>query len=137
MEMTLQPPATPLVTASGPPRPIRARLALPMAILSGAALLLSFPPYGLWWLAPVGVALLAAATHRRRLRRAFLFGWVAGLVLFVPLLNWTTIGAGWVPWILLSVAEGAFLGLLGVAGAWLSPAPGCRRCWTAGPRCGR
>ena len=120
--MTLQPPAPPLVTAaSGGPRPIRARLALPMAILSGAALLLSLPPYGLWWLAPAGVALLAAATHRRRLRPAFFLGWAAGLVLFVPLLNWTTIGAGWVPWILLSVAEGAFLGLLGVATAWLSP----------------
>jgi apolipoprotein N-acyltransferase len=119
--MTLQPPATPLVTASGVPRPFRARWALPMAILSGAALLLSFPPYGLWWLAPAGVALLAAAAHRRRMRTAFLLGWAAGLVLFVPLISWTTIGAGWAPWILLSVAEGAFIGLLAMATAWLSP----------------
>src|SRR3712207_4890618 len=83
VEMTLQTPAAPQVTAqSEHQRPVRRRWAVLLAVLAGAALLLALPPYGLWWLSPVGVALLAVATHRRRLRRAFGLGAIAGLVLF-------------------------------------------------------
>ena len=121
METTLQPPAPPLVTASDDARPLRLRLALPLAALAGVALLLALPPYGLWWLAPIGVTLLAAAVHRRRLRAGLGLGFLAGLVLFVPLLEWTRIAAGWLPWMLLSFAQAGFLGLLGMASAWLSP----------------
>ena len=119
--MTLQPPAPPLVTASGTPRPLWLRLAVPLAALAGVALLLALPPYGLWWLAPVGVALLAAAVHRRRLRAGLGLGFLAGLLLFVPLLDWTRIAAGWLPWMLLSLAQAGYVGLLGMASAWLSP----------------
>jgi apolipoprotein N-acyltransferase len=120
--MTLHPPAAPLVTASpAAPGPIRLRLALPLALLAGAALLLSLPPYDLWWLAPAGVAGLAAATHRRRLRAGLGLGFLAGLVLFVPLLDWTRIAAGWLPWMLLALAQAGYLGLVGLATAWLSP----------------
>ncbi|MCO8269703.1 apolipoprotein N-acyltransferase [Actinoplanes sp. TRM 88003] len=120
--MTLQPPAAPQVTAQNcGPRPVRRRVALPMAVLAGLALLHALPPYGLWWLSPVGVALLAGATHRRRLRRAFGLGSIAGLVLFLPLLWWTTFAGGWLPWLLLSFAQAAFMGLLGLVTAWLSP----------------
>ena len=97
------------------------RIALPLAVLAGVALLVALPPYALWWLAPVGVALLAAAVHRRRLRGAFGLGFVAGLVLFVPLLGWTRFAGGWLPWMLLSFAQACFIGLLGLASAWLSP----------------
>src|SRR5688572_2027208 len=84
-------------------------------------MLLAFPPYGLWWLAPVAVAVLAAATHRRRLRGGAGVGLIAGLAFFVPLLDWTNVTDGWLPWLLLACAQAAFLGLLGLAGAWLSP----------------
>ncbi|MEU4164996.1 apolipoprotein N-acyltransferase [Actinoplanes sp. NPDC026670] len=121
--MTLPPPALtePGPAAGVPPRPLRLPVAVALAVASGVALLLALPPYDLWWLAPVGVALLAAAVHRRRLRAGFGLGYLAGLVLFVPLLEWTTIGAGWLPWIILSVAQAAYLGLAGLAGAWTSP----------------
>ncbi|MEV4347927.1 apolipoprotein N-acyltransferase [Actinoplanes sp. NPDC049596] len=120
--MTLQPPAAPLVTAhTDPPRPIRRLWAYALAAAAGLTLLLALPPYGLWWLSPVGVALLAAATHRRRLGGAFGLGFIAGVVLFVPLLDWTRIAAGWLPWMLLSLAEACFFGLTGLAVAWLSP----------------
>jgi apolipoprotein N-acyltransferase len=92
-----------------------------MAVAAGLALLLSLPPYGLWWLVPVGVALLGAAAHRRRLRAGAGVGFVAGLVLFVPLLNWTSFAAGWLPWALLSTAQAGYLALLGLACAWLAP----------------
>jgi apolipoprotein N-acyltransferase len=121
--MTLQPPAqSPAVPAAGSrPGPLRLVIALPLAAAAGLALLLALPPYDLWWLAPAGVALLAAAVHRRRLRAGFGLGTVAGLVLFYPLLWWTTFAAGWLPWVLLSTAQAAYLGLLGLASAWLSP----------------
>jgi apolipoprotein N-acyltransferase len=91
------------------------------AVGAGGALLLAFPPFALWWLAPVGVALLAVAVHRRRLRTGFGLGMLSGLALFVPLLSWTQIVGGLVPWLLLAVLEAAFVGLLGAAGAWVAP----------------
>jgi apolipoprotein N-acyltransferase len=92
-----------------------------MAVAAGVALLLALPPYGLWWLAPAGIALLAAAAHRRRLRGGFGVGMITGLVLFYPLLWWTTFAGGWLPWVLLCTAESLIFGLLGLASAWVSP----------------
>ncbi|MEU4238461.1 apolipoprotein N-acyltransferase [Actinoplanes sp. NPDC026619] len=120
--MTLQPPVAPQVSAPAPgPAPLRLTYALPLALLAGAALLVALPPYNLWWLSPVGVALLAVATHRRRLRAGLGLGFLAGVVLFFPLLNWTSFAAGWLPWALLATAEAAYVGLTGLATAWLSP----------------
>ena len=123
VEMTLQPPASSPVPAGDARHagPLPSRVAVGLAALAGGALLLAFPPFGLWWLAPAGVALLAAAVHRRRLRAGFGLGMIAGLLLFHPLLWWTTYTAGWLPWVLLATAQAAYLGLLGLAGAWLSP----------------
>jgi apolipoprotein N-acyltransferase len=103
------------------PRPLPWRASLAAAIGSGLALLLAFPPYGLWWLAPVGVALLAAAVHRRRTRSGFGLGLLAGLTLFAPLLAWTNLHTGVLPWVLLSICQACFVGLLGAAAAYASP----------------
>ncbi|WP_433833995.1 apolipoprotein N-acyltransferase [Actinoplanes sp. CA-015351] len=125
--MTLPPPGlaspepAPGAPVHGSPRPLRLPLAAALAIAAGAALLLALPPYDLWWLSPVGVALMAAAVHRRRLRAGFGLGFLTGVVLFLPLLWWTTIGAGWLPWAMLSIAQAVIIGLAGMAGAWLSP----------------
>ncbi|WP_430782024.1 apolipoprotein N-acyltransferase [Actinoplanes sp. G11-F43] len=121
--MTLPPPALaePGAAPAQPGRPLRLPVAVALAVAAGAALLLALPPFDLWWLSPAGVALLAAAVHRRRLRAGFGLGVLAGLTLFVPLLEWTTIGAGWLPWIMLSVLQSLYIGLAGLAGAWLSP----------------
>ena len=108
------PVADPPVT---PPR--LARLA--GAAGAGLALLLAFPPYGLWWLAPIGVALLALAVHGVRPRFGAGLGLLAGLVLFLPLLRWTAIHVATPPWLLLSLLEAAYLAVLGAAGAYLSP----------------
>lgn len=102
-------------------RPLPLRLALPAAAGSGLALLLAFPPYDLWWLAPVGVALLAVSVHRRRLRAGAGLGAVAGLVCFVPLLSWTNIEVGSIPWLLLAGLQAGYLALLGAAAAYASP----------------
>ncbi|MGW1489659.1 apolipoprotein N-acyltransferase, partial [Micromonospora parva] len=62
-------------------RPLPLRVAVPLAIAAGLALLVAFPPYGVWPLAPVGVALLAAAAHRRRLRAGAGLGFLTGVAL--------------------------------------------------------
>ena len=123
METTLPAPAIGRVDrpAGARPAPLPLWVALLLAVGAGLTMLAAFPPYGLWWLAPVSVALLAAAAHRRRLRGGAGVGMVAGLVFFVPLLGWTRIAAGWPPWALLSTAQAAYLALLGAASAWLSP----------------
>ncbi|MEH0937770.1 apolipoprotein N-acyltransferase [Micromonospora sp. CPCC 205543] len=97
------------------------RAAVPMAVAAGVALLLAFPPYGLWPLAPVGVALLAAAAHRRRLRAGAGLGFLTGVALFAPLLEWTNLHTGYLPWTLLSLLQAGYLALLGAATAWVSP----------------
>jgi len=122
--MTLQPPVTlpsPAAPAPARPGPPRLLVSAGLAVLAGLALLVSFPPFSLWFFAPVGVALLAAAVHRRRLRGGAGVGMIAGLVFFLPLLAWTNLNTGWLPWVLLSVAQAAFLALLGLCSAWLSP----------------
>jgi apolipoprotein N-acyltransferase len=102
----------------------RARPVVPLplgivaALLGGLAQLIAFPPYDQWWAAPVGVALLAVAVHRRRARSGLLLGWVTGLGLFVPLLSWTSIVVGHWPWpIVLAAVEALYLGLMGAAAA--------------------
>ncbi|MDI5944200.1 apolipoprotein N-acyltransferase, partial [Micromonospora sp. DH15] len=69
----------------------------------------------------VGVALLAAATHRRRVRAGAGLGFLAGLALFAPLLEWTNLHTGMLPWVLLSLSQAAVVALLGAASAWVSP----------------
>lgn len=112
-------------TSSSPVRPGVVRLpwwaALLAAVTAGVALLLAFPPYGWWPAAPAGVALLAAASHRRGLRAGAGLGMVAGLALFLPLLSWTNLYTGSLPWLLLATFQAGYLALLGAAGAWVSP----------------
>jgi len=87
---------------------------------AGLALLVAFPPYDLWWLAPIGVALLALATHRRGFWAGAGLGLVAGLSLLLPLLSWAGIVVGSV-WLWLPAGESVFFALLGGLSAVVSP----------------
>ncbi|WBB80834.1 apolipoprotein N-acyltransferase [Micromonospora sp. WMMD882] len=125
-----RPAATPPVPA--PARPLPLAVAGPLAVAAGLALLAAFPPYGWWPLAPVGVAALAAAAHRRRVRAGAGLGFLTGVALFAPLLAWTNLHTGNLPWLLLSVSQAAYLALLGAATAWVSPLVDRRRAaWPA------
>jgi len=105
--------------------PTAAPVPLPWAMLAavgaGATQLVAFPPYDQWWAAPVGVALLAVAVHRRRPRVGALLGALAGLALFVPLLSWANLQVGNLPWLLLAGLQASFVAVLGAAAAFLSP----------------
>src|SRR5690606_22578632 len=91
------------------------------AVGAGATQLVAFAPYDQWWAAPVGVALLAVAVHRRRPRVGALLGALAGLALFVPLLSWANLQVGNLPWLLLAGLQASFVAVLGAAAAFLSP----------------
>ncbi|GAA0278252.1 apolipoprotein N-acyltransferase [Cryptosporangium japonicum] len=93
--------------------PLRGWVAALLAIASGALLVPAFPPHDLWWLAPVAVAMLAAAVHRQRARRGAWLGLLHGLVFFVILLEWVGIYVGEAFVYLLGAVEAAYVAGLG------------------------
>lgn len=95
-----------------PERPLNAWRPLALSGLAGLALLAAFPPVGLWWAAPVGMAALFAALRRQSVRGAMGYGFVCYLVVFLPLLEWTRF-LGPVPWLLLAVLQATIAALLG------------------------
>ncbi|GAA1530047.1 apolipoprotein N-acyltransferase [Dactylosporangium maewongense] len=101
-------------------RPLPLWAAVLLAAVAGPVMLVAFPPYGWWWAAPVAVALAAVSVHGRRLRAGFGLGTLTGALFFTPLLEWTNLHTGMVPWLLLSTLQALFIGLLGAATAWVS-----------------
>ncbi|MFC9898431.1 apolipoprotein N-acyltransferase [Nocardia sp. NPDC127579] len=85
------------------------------AVVAGALLFGSFPPRPFWFLAPFGIALLTLVVRGSgRLRGGFGYGVLAGLGFFLPLLPWTGIYVGPVPWLALSAVCAVYVGLFGV-----------------------
>jgi apolipoprotein N-acyltransferase len=102
--------------ADGPvrgPAPFRRRWAALLALAGGLLGTLAFPTTGIWPLAILSVALLSVAVDGRRSRTGAWLGLLYGLAFFVPLLHWTGVYVGPAPWLLLAVAEAAFLAGLG------------------------
>ncbi|MGW0178337.1 apolipoprotein N-acyltransferase [Nocardia sp. NPDC003345] len=85
------------------------------ALVSGLLLFGSFPPRPWWFLAPAGIAVLTLVLRADgRWRSGFGYGFLAGLGFFLPLLPWTGIYVGPLPWIALSTACAVYIGLFGV-----------------------
>ncbi|MFI6094474.1 apolipoprotein N-acyltransferase [Lentzea sp. NPDC051213] len=103
-------------------RPVLARTAL--AITGGVLIYLSFPPRPLWFLAPLGFALLAAVIHERRARAGFGYGLLFGLGFMVPLLRWTGEFVGLVAWLPLALACALMISIGTTAMAFISRVPG-------------
>lgn len=94
------------------PLPLR----LFLAALSGAAVGVSFEPFALAYLLPLGVAALSLLVHGQPLRRAAAVGAVFGSTFMLVLLPWLQV-IGVDAWIGLSLLEGAFYALLGIGAA--------------------
>ena len=115
------------MTYRGPvPTLVRPLLRVVAALLAGLSLWLSFPDHDLWWLAPVGVALLAGATLTAGFWRGLGLGLLAGLAFFVPTLSWSGIYVGALPWLALATLQALYIaamsGLVGFAGVRLAAA---------------
>ncbi|HHU10198.1 MAG TPA: apolipoprotein N-acyltransferase [Intrasporangiaceae bacterium] len=92
--------------------PLLIRLLL--AAGAGGVLYTAFPTLDLWFLAPVGIALLTAACAGAGPAIGALLGFVAGMVFFVPTLEWSGIYVGMLPWIALSVLQSLYIAVLGL-----------------------
>jgi apolipoprotein N-acyltransferase len=83
--------------------------------VAGVVLYLAFPPVGLPWLAPVGVAGFALVCRGAGARLGALCGLVMGLALFLPLVEWTAANAGLGALVALALLEASFFTLHGAA----------------------
>ena len=125
---TSQPIGQPVAQARRRLLPVRAGL----AVLGGAAVGLSFQPYGLWPLLLLGIPALTLAVRpslvarttaptpglddgrRVRLRHSFGLGYLFGLAMLGIAINWIYVLGIWIA-ILLIAVESVFFGALGVA----------------------
>ena len=85
-----------------------------LAAAAGGVLYTAFPTLDLWFLAPLGIALLTAAADGARAREGLVLGFVAGMAFFVPTLEWSGIYVGALPWIALAVLQSLYLAALGL-----------------------
>ncbi|GAA4220169.1 apolipoprotein N-acyltransferase [Streptosporangium album] len=60
------------------------------ALAGGLLLFLAFPPLGLWFLAPFGLALAVLSVYGSRPRRALWLGLLMGLAFLLPALHWVS-----------------------------------------------
>jgi apolipoprotein N-acyltransferase len=93
--------------------PVAPALAWVLALAGGLLCRYAFPEPGWWPLAPVAVMLLTLACWGASARRGAALGLVFGLAFFVPLLSWSGIYVGMVPWFALAALQSLYLALLG------------------------
>lgn len=91
-----------------------------LAGFSGLMLFASFQPTGLWWAAPLGMALFFGAVTPRN---AIFAAWLQGLVLYLLLLPWVGEFVGWYAWIALAVVQSLYSLGFGVGLRYLYRAP--------------
>ncbi|MFD7296696.1 apolipoprotein N-acyltransferase [Streptomyces sp. NPDC059897] len=102
---------------------LRRFVPLALAVIAGLLLYVSFPPRELPWLAPISFALFGVAVYGRRLRAGFGLGLAFGLAYLVPLLSWTGVDVGPLPWLALAAAEALLVSLAGLGIAYVSRLP--------------
>lgn len=94
-----------------------------LAVAGGVALYAAHPPVGLGWLGLVAVAPLAALARDlgrdpAPLRRGMAYGFLAGLVCYLPLLQWIANIGEVIAWPLLAVTQALFIGFFVAGLAW-------------------
>ncbi|MEO9137627.1 MAG: apolipoprotein N-acyltransferase [Jatrophihabitans sp.] len=100
------------------------RWAALLAVGGGLVGVLAFPRFGFWPAMIVSVALLSLALDGRRSRTAAWIGYLYGLAFLLPLVSWTGIYVGPLPWILLCLGFGVPFALLGAVLPVLATLPG-------------
>ena len=80
------------------------------ALAGGLALYAAFAPSTQWWSALVGFALLGLSLAGASVAGGFGLGVVFGLAFYLPLLTWSNIYVGDLPWVALSTAEALLVG---------------------------
>ena len=96
-----------------------------VAVLAGGlAVAAAFPPMGLWWTAPLGIALLMGTLQGRGLWMSAGLGLVFGLAFFAPLLHFIAVAMGNpIGWAALALFEALYMAVLGVSWSLVSRMP--------------
>jgi apolipoprotein N-acyltransferase len=76
-----------------------------ISLVAGLLAYAAFPPIGLWWCAPMSLALLIYLLSNRRLRQRTIAVITFGIAFFGPLLAWSNTYVGDVPWLILTVLQ--------------------------------
>lgn len=92
-------------------------MSLVAALVAGALMTLAFPDFGVWPLAFVSIAVFWFALRGATAWGGFFLGWAFGIVFLAPLLWYTAVAVGPVPWVALTIVEGMAFGLFGAAWA--------------------
>jgi apolipoprotein N-acyltransferase len=100
------------------------------AAATGAALILAFPPYDLWFVGVVVTAGFALLVRGQSVRNAAGLGLCTGLGFFVPFLPWIGQEVGPIPWLLLAGLQALFFAPLGMVVMLVQRLPGWPL-WTA------
>ncbi|WP_084078280.1 apolipoprotein N-acyltransferase [Demequina sp. NBRC 110057] len=101
----------------------RALLNLLLAVGGGLVLNAGFPDLGWWPLVYVALAMLWLALREATVWRAFGLTWAFAIAFLLPHLTWADASVGAVPWVALSIAEGAFIALFGAGWACVRRSP--------------
>ncbi|HEX2400918.1 MAG TPA: apolipoprotein N-acyltransferase, partial [Mycobacterium sp.] len=90
---------------------------LGVTIVAGVALCVSFPPFVWWFMAIAAFGLMAWVLTRESttLAGGFGYGFLFGLVFYLPLLPWIGGFVGAIPWIALCIVQALFPALFGLA----------------------
>ena len=94
------------------------------AALSGLLLYVSFPPRTLWWLALPAFAVFGWVLRGRGWKAGLGLGYLFGLGFLLPLLVWTGVEVGPVPWLALVAIEAVFVAVVGAGVTAVSKLPG-------------
>ncbi|MGB7425367.1 MAG: apolipoprotein N-acyltransferase [Ornithinimicrobium sp.] len=94
-------------------------LRLLLAALGGLGLWLSFPSFNMWFLAPIGMALIVLSLTGVGVLKGTVLGVVAGWAYFIPLLSWSGIFVGAVPWFALATLSALYVAAFGAVVAYL------------------
>jgi apolipoprotein N-acyltransferase len=99
---------------------------LAVTIVAGCLLLASFPPRNWWWGAVVAFALLAWVLTRpaTTLLGGLGYGFLFGLVFYLPLLPWISMLVGVMPWYALATVSALFPALFGLFAVVVRRLPG-------------
>ena len=116
--------AGPAPSRPGRLRVPRALVPVLAAALGGLAVTAAFPPIGLWWAAPVGLAMLLGSFQGRGVRADAGLGLVFGLAFFAPLLHFTAVAMGNpIGWVALTLVQALYTAALGAAWALVGRLP--------------
>ena len=85
-----------------------------LALLSGFLFFAGFAPWEIWIAPYVAIVLLFRILCDKALPERFTYSLLAGLAFFLPLLHWSSVYVGSIPWLVLAVGESLLFAAIGL-----------------------